>query len=88
MLVRSPLHVCFQAQRRTWQHIPLDGELYHLPLLQWALYLLLNQKLLNSNDTFFYKSGKEKAYPPEARGEYDPGKQSGVLITKTPHPCL
>lgn len=49
--------------------------------------MLLNQKLLDNNATFFNKSGEE-AYPPEAKGEFDPGQQSGVLITKMSHPWL
>lgn len=86
-LVRSPLPVSFQRQRRAWQHTSLEGKLYHLPRIRWALYLLLNQELLRSNVTCFYKSGKEKAYPPEAKGEFNPGKQFGMLITKTSYPC-
>lgn len=69
MLVSSPLHVWFQRQRRPWQRTPLEVSYTIFPCTWWDLFLLLNQGLLNSNVTFFYKSGKEKAYPPEAKGK-------------------
>ena len=81
------------ASRVTSPHVlsgaegDIEGGLYHFPHSWWVLYLPVNQKLLESNDTF-YESGKKQAYPPEAKGECDPWEQTGVLITKMSPPCL
>lgn len=77
----------------TSPHVPsgaeedIEGGLSHFPHIWWVLYLPLNQKLLDSNDTF-YESGEKQVYPPEAKAEYDPWEQTGVLITKMSPPCL
>lgn len=61
---RSPLH-CASRDRGGHGNTSWEDKLYHLLCIQWALYLLWNWELLNSNVTFLFKSGKEKVSPPE-----------------------